>query len=249
MSAKWIMTLPLVGIAYSLAAASCAVWAIRRKTEEIIWSLTGLMFSIAILNTYVEEWSALKWLRFDYAAPALVVLFLLPYRSFCLRLIERTGLQPRLAKEQYSFLTLAYAGFLTVMIMSFFLRGENPAFQLLTFIALVCALHVPMFAAGRSKIVHFLVKSRLAKTKTTSDISWSFFAKATSILGAPLAVAFIGRTVLHDDYRLFAVDAVLTAVILSLLAISRRGQFEQPVSERQANYRQDSSNLSPPFDR
>lgn len=232
MSTNWIMTLPVAGMAYALAAVGWGVRAIRRKAEGIGWPLTGLIFSIAVLNTYSEEWPAPKWLRFGYAAPVLVALFLLSYRSFCLRLIERTGLRPRLAKEQYSFLVLAYAGFLAVMVLSLLASGENPPFELLMFMAFVCALHVPMFASGRSKIANLLAKSGLAAPKAVPDISWGFFATATAILGTPLVVTLIARAVLHDDYRLFAVDAVLTAVMLSLLAISRRGQFRKCVSER-----------------
>lgn len=235
MSTNWIMTVPLVGIAYAAAAAGCVVWAIRRRTETVIWSLSGLIFSVALLNGYAEKWLPLKGFGFGYAAPALVVLFVLTYRSFCLRLIERTGLRHGFAKEQYSGLPEAYALFAGGMIVPLFVRKtENPALWLLAVIALVCALHVPMFAFGRSKIGDFLLNAGLAASKAVPDISWSFLAIATAVLGAPLVLTLIIRAAPQGDYRLFAFDAVLTVVTLSLLVISRRGRFDQRAPAREA---------------
>jgi hypothetical protein len=246
MSTNWIMTLPLVGIAYALAAVGCAVWAIRRKTDSIPWSLSGLIFSIAILNAYVEEWPTLKRLGFGYAVPVLVVLFLLPYRSFCLRLIERTGIRPGFAKEQYSFLLLVYVGLVAMAVIApFFARDENPTYVLFAFIVFVCALHVPMFAFGRRKIAEFVARSGMVRPEAPPDIPWSFFTTATAILGIPLILTLIVQAVVHDDYRLFTVDAVLTAIIFSFLVISRRGQSKEPVREHQAN--RGGSSLSQPL--
>jgi hypothetical protein len=245
MSAHWIMTWPLVGVVYALGAAGCAVWAIRRKANRLLWPLSGLIFSIAILNAYAEEWPTLKQFRFEYAVPILIVLFVLPYRSFCLRLIERTGLRPGFVKEQYSFLLLLYAGLVAMaIVVPFFARDENPAYMLFAFIVFVCALHVPMFAFGRSKIASFVTRSGTVWPEAPPDISWGFFATAMAILGIPLVLTLIVQAVVHDDYRLFTVDAVLTAIIFSLLVISRRGQFKEPVSERQANHGAGGGSLS-----
>lgn len=248
MSTGWIMTSPLVGIVYALAAVGCAAWAIRRKTDRIPWSLSGLIFSIAILNVYVEEWPALKRLGFGYAVPILLVLFVLPYRSFCLRLIERTGLRPGFVKEQYSFLPLVYAGFVALaIVVPFFAQGGNPVYTLFVFIVVVCALHVPMFASGRSKIAEFVAKSGIVRTEAPPDISWGFFTTAMAILGIPLVLTLIVQAVVHDDCRLFTVDAVLTAIIFLLLVISRRGHFKEPVPEGQANHGGGGSSLSQPL--
>lgn len=248
MSTHWIMTLPVVGIAYALAAVGCAVWAIRRKTDRLLWPLSGLIFSIAILNAYAEEWPTLKQFRFEYSAPILIVLFVLPYRSFCLRLIERTGLRPGFVKEQYSFLLLVYVGLVAMaIIVPFFARDENPGYTLFAFIVFVCALHVPMFAFGRSKIADFVTRSGTVRPEAPPDISWGFFATAMAIWGIPLVLTLIVQAVVHDDYRLFTVDAVLTAIIFLLLVISRRGQFKEPVPEHQANHGGGGSSLSQPL--
>jgi hypothetical protein len=246
MSTHWIMTLPVVGIAYVLAAAGCAVWAIWKKTDRLLWPLSGLMFSIALLNAYSEEWVVLKRVPFQYVFLVLTVVFVFMYRSLSLRLIERTGLRrPALVKEQYSGLLQAYAGFAGITIVSVMLaKGENPPLELFAFIVFVCALHVPMFAFGRSKIANFLVNSGLAAPKAVPDISWGFFTVAIAILGTPLVVTLIVQAVVHDDYRLFTVDAVLTAIIFSLLVISKRGQFKEPVPEHQANHGAGGSSLS-----
>jgi len=231
MSTHWIATWPLAGIVYALGAIGCVVWAIRKKANRLLWPLSGLIFFIAILNAYAEEWPTLKQFRFEYAVPVLMVLFVLPYRSFCLRLIERTGLRPRLAKEQYSFLVVIYAGVIAMLVLSpIFAKDENPPFELFTFVTFFCALHVPAFAAARSRVTKFLAGSGIALPNAPPDISWGFLTTAMAILGIPLALTLIVQAVVHDDYRLFAVDAVMTALIFSLLAVSRRGQFKEYVS-------------------
>lgn len=247
MSAHWIMTWPLVGIVYALSAVSCAVWAIGRKANRLLWPLSALIFVIAILNVYIEEWPRLKQFPFEFAVPILVVLFILPYRSLGLRLIERTGLRPAFVKEQYSGLLETYALFAGVVVVLLFQgKGENPPFGLFAFIVFVCALHVPMFAFGRSKIAEFVARSGMVRPEAPPDIPWSFFTTATGILGIPLVVTLIVQAVVHDDYRLFTVDAVLTTIIFSLLGISRRGQSKEPVREHQANHGEGGSSLSQP---
>lgn len=248
MNAHWIMTWPLAGIVYALGAVGFAVWAIRKKANRLLWPLSALIFSIAILNAYAEEWPTLKQFRFAYGVPVLIVLFVLPYRSFCLRLIERTGLRPSFVKEQYSFLLLLYAGLVAMaIVVPFFTRDENPAYMLFAFIVFVCALHVPMFAFGRSKIAEFVTRSGMVQPEAPPDIPWSFLTTATAILGIPLALTLIVQAVVHDDYRLFTVDAVLTAIIFSLLVISRRGQFKEPIREHQANHGGGGNSLSQPL--
>jgi hypothetical protein len=225
--------LPIVGIAYVFSAIGCALWAIWRNTDRVLWSLSGIILSIAIVNTYAEEWPMLRggW----YAVPTLIVFFLLPYRSLCLRLIERTGLRNGFVKEQYSFLPLVYVGLGAVAVTApFFVWNENPAYVVFTFIVFVCALHVPAFAYGNSRVRKFGVSSGIALQKAASDISRDFFKIAIAILGTPLALALV-RAVVQDDYRLFGLDAVLTGIIFSLLAISKPDQLKQKVSEQQAS--------------
>jgi hypothetical protein len=248
MSAHWIMTWPLAGIVYALGAVGCAAWAIRRKADRLLWPLSALIFVIGILNAYVEEWPRLKEFPFEFAVPILVVLFILPYRSLGLRLIERTGLRSAFVKEQYSGLLETYALFAGVAVVLLFQgKGENPPFGLFAFIVFVCALHVPMFAFGRSKIAEFVARSGMIRPEAPPDISWDFFTTAVAILGTPLVLALIVGAVVRDEYRLFTVDAVLTAIIFSLLVISRRGQFKEPVREHQANHGGGGSSLSQPL--
>lgn len=248
MSAHWIMTWPLVGLVYFLGAVGCAIWAIKRRTNRLLWPLSGLTLVVAILNIYVEKWPTLKQFPFEFAVPILIVLFVVPYRSFGLRLIERTGLRPALAKEQYSGLLEAYALFAGVGVALLFQgKGENPPFGLFAFIVFVCVLHVPIFAFGRSKIAEFVARSANVRPQPAPDISWSFFTTVGIILGIPLVVTLIVQAVLHDDYGLFTVDAVLTAIIFSLLVISRRGPFKEPVREHQPNHGGGGSSLSQPL--
>lgn len=220
MITHWIMTLPISSIAYGLCAVGCAVWAVCRRVDSIPWSLSGLILSIAVLNAYTEKWPLFKRLRFEYVLPVLVVLFLLPYRSLCLRLIERTGLRARLIKEMYSYLIVVYAGLIATMMLSLvFSKDENPPLVLFVFIAFVCAIHVPMFAAGVSKVVAFVTRTGTV-AKTNPGVSLRLLMTVTLVMGTPLILSLI-QAVVRDDYRLFTVDAAMTAIIFSLFAISR----------------------------
>ena len=233
MNAHWIATWPLSGIASALAAAAFAAWAIYRKTSRLLWPLTGLIFSAAALNAYAEAWPPPKQIGFAYAAPILILLFALPYRSLCLRLVERTGLRPGLSKEQYSSLLPFYAVPAAVVVAVLFLAtGGNRAYALFAFIVFACALHVPMFAFGWGKIGGLLGKPGRAASKDVPDISWGFLGTATAVLGVPLVLTLIIQVVARENYRLFVADAVLTATILALLAISRRGRFVEHFPER-----------------
>ena len=240
--------LPLVGIAYASGAVGCAIWAMRSKANRILWPLTGLIFSIAILNSCVEGWRVLNRFRLDYGVLVLIMIFVLPYRSFCLHLIERTGLRPGFAKEQYSGLILLYAGFVaTAIVVPLFAQGENYAFTLFAFIVCMCALQVPAFAFGRSKVNEFVARSGITPLQAAPDISWSFLMTAGFILGIPLVLAFIFDVVGHDDYRLFTVDAVLTAVVFSLLFVSRSSPSGGLAQKQRASHRSGRSDLSQPF--
>jgi hypothetical protein len=183
---------------------------------------------MGILNACTEQWLLLKRFPFVYIVATILPVFALAYRSLCLRLIERTGLRPSFLKERYSFLPLVYCGLAASAIMSpTFAKNENPLLELFLFIGLVCAVHVPMFAAGRSKIVKFVTSSGIVANKGAPDFSWGFFATAIAILGTPLVLTLIVQAVEHNDYRLFLVDAVMTIIILSLLVICRLGQFRE----------------------
>lgn len=220
MNSHWITSLPLVSISYALSLVGCMVWASRKKDDRLLWPLSGIIFSIATFNAYSESWPTLKQLRFEFAVPILMVLFVPLYRLFCLRLIERTGLRPRLAKEQYSFLVVIYAGAIAMMVLSgTFAKDENPPFVLFTFVMFFCALHVPAFAAARSKVRKFAATSGVVLSEAPQDISRSFFAMVVVILGIPLLVALIIQVAVHDDYRLFTVDVFLTIIIIILLCI------------------------------
>jgi hypothetical protein len=222
MNIQSIATLPLPGMAYALTAVGCAGWAILKKTNNLLWPLSGLILSIAGQNTCVEEWATLKRVPLESAMALLILLFVFAYRSFCLRLIERTGLRPVWIKEQYAFLVLVYVGVAVIGLLAVRSSSdENPPYVLFIFVAFVCALHVPTFAYGSGLVKQFVVRSGMTAPQSAPDISWSFIVGVTVMLGVPFMVALFFQPLRFDDYRLPSADAVMTAVLVSLLIVSR----------------------------
>ncbi len=217
-----ITTLPLTGIAYALCAVGCGVWAVSKKNDKLLWPLGGLILSIGALNACAEKWTTIKRLPFEWTAAILVLIFVLPYRSVCLRLIERTGLKASLVKEQYAFLPFVYVGLVAIFfVVLHSAQGENPPLALFAFVTFICAVHVPTFAYGTHRVREFAVRSGIVAPQPRVNISWRFIAIITGILGMPVILAILLKAIPFDDYRLASVDAVMAAVIVLLLVVSR----------------------------
>jgi len=225
MSPHSIITIPLSGIVYTLGAIVCLEWALHRKADSITWSLSGMLFAVGILNAWSEEWLSLKGFRFEYVVVVVMILFVLAYRLFCLRLMEPAGLRAGTAKGAYSLLPCFYAIMVAMAILSpTFVKFENPPLALFIFMVLVCAVHVPMLVAGRSKVAKFVESSGIVLRHESANFSWSFFAAAFTIMGIPLVLSLIIGAAVRDDFRLFAINAVMTIIIFSLLTVFRRAQ-------------------------
>jgi hypothetical protein len=198
------------------------VWAASKKNDKLLWPLAGLILSIGALNTWAEKWATIKRLPFEWTGAILVLFFVLPYRSVCLRLIERTGLKASFVKEQYAFLPFVYVGLAAIFFVTFHsARDENPPLTLFAFVTFICAVHVPMFAYGTRRVREFVVRSGIFASQPPVNISWRFVATVTGILGMPVILAILFEAIPFDDYRLPSADAVMTAVIVSLLVVSR----------------------------
>jgi hypothetical protein len=224
MSAHWIMGLPLCGITYILSAVGCATSAFCRKTENILWPLSALTFSVGILNLCCEERLTISHLPFVGIALVLMVVFLSAYRWLCLRLIERTGLRSGISSEIYSNLPIVYAGLTALAVLSpSFTKRENPPLVLYTFIVLVCAIHVPSLKFGKSRIDKYVADSGITLSKESTDFSSGFFKIAIAAMGIPLLVSLVAQGVLLGDYRLSTINAAMVTEIFSLLWIFRRG--------------------------
>jgi len=201
----------------------CIYWARGRKIDTILWSLSGLVLSIGLLNAYSEMWRYLLRYPFAYVNPVLTFLFVLPYRTLTLRLVERSGLRPGSLKEFLSGLVFFYAFVIPAFVVTqIYQNSEDPALMVLIFTAFACALHVPIFAFGQSVMRKSTPKPGIVVPTEAPNFSRRFFGIAIAILGTPLVLTMIVQLKMRRDYRLFAVDAVLTVLILSLFVICRR---------------------------
>ncbi len=202
------------------------MWAVSKKNDKLLWPLGALILSIGALNACAEKWTTIKRFPFEWTAAILVLFFVIPYRSVCLRLIERTGLKASLVKEQYAFLPFVYVGFAAIffVVALHSAQDENPPLGLFAFVTFICAVHVPMFGYGTHRVREFAVRSGKVAPQPPVNISWRFVAIVTGILGAPIILAILFKAIPFDDYRLASVDAAMTAVIVLLLVVSRSKQ-------------------------
>jgi hypothetical protein len=226
-----VTSLPLSCIAYVLSAVACAIFGFYRKTDNILLPLSGLIFSVGLLNLCCEERIAISHLPFICVALVLVAVFVLAYRWFCVRLIQRTGVRAGYASETHSNLPIAYVGFTVLAVASpSFTKFENPSFVIYAFVVLVCAVHVPALKFGESRIDKYVVDSGIALSKESADFSSGFFNIAIAALAIPLVVSLIAQGALLGDYRLPVVNAAITAEIFSLLWMFRRGTASDEIT-------------------
>jgi hypothetical protein len=219
------------------------VWAVLKKNDKLLRPLGGLILSIGALNACAEKWATIKRLPFEWTAAILLLFFVLPYRSVCLRLIERTGLKASFVKEQYAALPFIYVGLAAIFFVAFHsAQDENPPLALFAFVTFICVVHVPTFAYGTHHVKEFVVRSGIVASQPPVNISWRFIATVTGMLGMPVILAILFEAVPFDDYRLASVDVVITVVIISLF--SSRGRSSSVGVKSAARYSGNRARLS-----
>jgi hypothetical protein len=219
MFSQFIARLPLFGIAYGVTGVACGLWWLRNN-HKALKAVCGVILAVAIVNGYVEEWGRLKRIRFDYAVLLLIVIFLWPYTTLCIRLMENLGITNRLAAVWSSYLPVVYL-LMTGMALASpgMIKLENLPLAFAYFLALVCSLHVPAFAAGKSQAMNVLGSPKTSQALARRS-STSLLRGAITALGAPLYIALIVQNTMRDDWRLFGADVVITVAIISLCLIS-----------------------------
>ena len=180
------------------------------------------MVAIAALNIYVEQWPSLKRIDFQAAAILLLIGFLWPYTALSMGLMELLGITGRRQRFVSSFLPLIYALALSfAMILPSLKTLESPPLGLYMFIVLMAVIHIPAFAAGKSRAMK-VRRDFSAFQATNSNRHPPLLKTPILALASPLLIILILQITMRDDWRLFGLNAVLTAAIASLFVVVRR---------------------------
>jgi hypothetical protein len=213
------MNIPFFGIAYAFAGTACVLWRFRNVDAKPLHSLGVLIFSIAAINAYIEEWRTLKTIKFESVVCLLTIGFLAAYTAVSICLMGQLGISRRVA-VLYSYLPVVYLFSIGLVVASPELKElENPPLAFYIFLVLACGLHVPAFAAGKSqatKVQGLRILPHADRLEYFSGLRTPLFA-----LGLPLLVTFAIQASVRHDWRLFGANVVMTIAITSLFAVTR----------------------------
>jgi hypothetical protein len=214
-----MMSIPFFAIVYAFAGTACVFWRFRNPNAQPLHSLGVLIFSIAAINGYIEEWRILRTIKFESAICLLTIGFLAAYTALSICLMGQLGISRRVAVVS-SYLPFFYLFAIGLLIASPELKGlENPPLAFYIFLVLVCGLHLPAFAAGKSQATNVQGLRSLPdadRLKYLSGLRTPLFA-----LGLPLLVTFAIQVSVRNDWRLFGANVLITIAITSLFAVTR----------------------------
>jgi len=208
-------------MAYALTGTVCIVIGLFNKKLRTLAPLGILLVALAALDGYAEKWGDLKVLNFAWTDILLLILFLLSYGYLSIYLIsKRLNVGPSQAVwASASHILLAW--FVGLACLSLMLSSEeNPAFTLLVFLALVCVLHVPTFAAFRNRFMRAAgtVSNQSSRAHDESKaLSWI----ALVILAVPFLAAFAFQFSGAGDWRLIVPNAAISGAVWGLFRLSR----------------------------
>src|SRR5579863_4917091 len=214
--AQDIIRLPLFGIAYAMAGIAFGSFWLCVSADSVLRALSGVVVAMATLNAYIEGWEPLRRIRPEYAVLVLIILFLLPYAFLSIRLME--------LQEGMCFRPAVWSSYLPIVCLLFLGLGmalgsqrttDNLPKMLFVGIALICVLHVPMFAYGKGDVVKAM-RNASVRNAGISRLSPDIFRRAVLSLAAPLLVVLVLQSAIGKDWTLLGTDAVTTAAILSL---------------------------------
>jgi hypothetical protein len=208
------MNEPLFGITYAVAGVTCLAAGFHRY--KLLLPLSGVMIVVAALNAYVEEWPNSRTIKFEVAAPLLLFGFLWPYTALSMSLMGKLGIQGRRQRFVSSFLPLIYSVAVALILnVRAFGTLENPPLVLYVFIVFLVVLHVPAFAAGKTKAINNQEFTSLQQTQIQLPLRIVNLVLATSLF-----VILLIQVTNREDWRLFGSDAVLTTAIGALFVIA-----------------------------
>ena len=160
-------------------------------------------------------------LGFEATVVILAVIFALALRAFSIRLMELTVTGRKLA-ERFSLLPLLYMFLFSLAVSAKgFASFERPALSVFMFTVVACALHVCMFAFGKSEAIRRLAgtdKLRPIPADRSECVKTWRHAAATLII--PTLLALVVQITSGDDWRLMGINLSLTGTLGSLIAVA-----------------------------
>jgi hypothetical protein len=215
------MSVPFFGTTYAVAGTICVLLGLRKTHLRILSVLGALFFAVAVLNLYVENWASLKTLDFHSTTSLAAIGFLAAYTSLSLRLMQQAGVSSLRAAFFSSYLPVLYALAVGLTAAAGSMQSlENPPLVFYTFIVLICILHVPAFIAGKTQAMRargqLQTSRQIGVMRSIGLLRWPLLA-----LGAPLLITLIIQVTTRTDWRLFGINAVLSASILTIFAAAQ----------------------------
>ncbi len=211
------LSLPPFAVTYGVAAAAFFLFGFTRRGGRTAQAIGGVLAVIAALNAYVESRAIAGIVRFPYATLVLILGFALTYTILCLRLMEQIGVKRR--AFVFSYLPLAYAFLLGFpLVAPRMAKLENPALALYVGIAFSFALHVPLFAAGKSQAAKIPgVLESAPEPSIYAFRPWWFSGSLGLLVLFVLFVSVLAGT----DWRLYSLNGVMTSLLSLLCVIAR----------------------------
>lgn len=214
------MGLPLFGIIFAVSGAASLGW-FGAADNRVLRALSGVLLAVAALNSYVEGWGLLRQIRPNYLVCLLAAFFLLPYAALVITLmdqLEGMSWRPAIWSSYLPVVCLLFLG-LVVAIGSNTPISNRPL-SLVLGVALICALHVPMFAHGKGAAIKIMIRSGVPNAGV-SKLSPQTVRTSIALLAAPILISAGIQVYRRNDWRLIGADVVVACAILALVVLSR----------------------------
>jgi hypothetical protein len=208
-------------MAYIIAGTLCIIIGLCSKALKTLVSLGLVLVALAMLNGYVEKWSELKSFNFVGTEILLLAVFLSGYISLSISLVRRKLEVGSSQMVWASASHVLFAWFIGLACLSLILKSdENPAFTVLVFLALVCVLHVPTFAAFKNRFIKAAgpVPSQQSVVRDNpQNLLWAALSLLVGLFVVASAFQFSGT----GDWRLIVPNAAICAAQWGLFLVSR----------------------------
>ena len=219
-----VSQVPWFALSYGLAGTVSMWYGIRRNSlcQRAFVSVGEVAVSIALFNWFVQqERETDRLLGFEATVIILAVVFALALRALSIRLMELTVADRKLA-ERFSLLPLLYMFLFSLAVSARgFASFERPALSVFMLTVVACALHVCMFAFGKSEAIRRLActdKLRpIAADRSECVKTWRY-AAATIIV--PTILALVVQITSGDDWRLMGINLALSGTLVSLVVVA-----------------------------
>ncbi len=211
------MTIPLLGLTYCVSGAVYIFRGLLGRGAKPLVQLGSVILVLAAFNVYVEEWTGPHGHSFIAIAILLIMGFIGTHTQWSIALMRRVAVAPRRSLFSIAFLPIVWILSASVVLLLPGLETwENPPLAVYTFIVFICVLHVPCFAAGKTKALK-AVGQRDRPVASSSSFLWDAFIA----LIAPTLVTLFVQLTARDDWRLFSLNIASAAANLSLVAITK----------------------------